>query len=321
MGNWKLPTTDKELVALARSFDAGPEPMINGHLWTEMAQFEDADRYHMSVQSRGNGKWAIVVGGATLSIDGEREYEGMNSGRTDEYLANNRYVSAREALEIADHYRRRVTSAILEARKTKPGSTQWGGLDDYVIFRATALAYVAHRGQFRKFSVPGQEPTPYINHPAAIADTTENWVISHDKPEQRRVMVSAAWLHDVIEDCPAEFTERIKGLDQGVYTLVQELTNPSKQHPKLRRADRKKMDRDHLQHVSWQAKVIKLIDRRSNLMEIHGQPAAPDFKRLYARESLDLLESLRSPETGDLEQELEVWARAILTDFALEAEG
>jgi hypothetical protein len=303
--------TDKEFLALARSFDAGPEPMINGYLWTEMGQFADGDHHNMMVEYRGNGKWAIKVGGCTLDIHGERQYEGMSSSRTDEYLAENRYVSAREALEIAGHYRDRVTWAILEARKTDPKSTHWGDSDDHVIFRATALAYVAHRGQVRKYSEPGQEPSPYINHPAAIASVTESWTIAKKKSEQRRLMVSAAWLHDVIEDCPAEFAGRIKELGQDIYTLVKELTNPSK-GSKLNRAARKKMDRDHLKHVSWQAKVIKLIDRRSNLMEIHGQPAEPDFKRLYARESLELLEALRSPDTADLEEELEVWARALL---------
>lgn len=313
--NWELPQTDKELVSLARSFDAGPEPMVNGYLWTEMAQFRDGDLHHMTVESRGNGKWAILSGACTISVEGEREYEGMSSNRSDKYLANNRYDSAREALEIANHYRKRVTGAILEARKTKPDSTVWGGTDDYVIFRATALAYVAHRGQFRKYARIGQDPMPYIKHPEAIAEATESWVLSNAS-DQRRLMVSAAWLHDVIEDCPAEFVPRIRDLGDDIYELVQELTNPSKQHPKLRRAERKKMDRDHLQHVSWQAKVIKLIDRRSNLMDIHGNPADLDFKRLYARESMDLLEALRSPETQALEEELEVWARAILTDFA-----
>lgn len=101
-------------------------------------------------------------------------------------------------------------------------------------------------------------------------------------------------------------------LDAEAYALVVELTNPSKKRPDLRRADRKQMDREHLAHVSWLAKVIKLIDRRSNLMEMADQPAEPDFKRLYARESEALLPYLTSPDTQGLETEYMVWVRHLL---------
>lgn len=284
-----------------------------------MDKFKDGDRYHLFVEYRGPKSWAITDHGSNLNRSGEWEYEPSNSNKTDDFLARCRYGSPREALEIANHFRTRVTDWSLTAKEEKLSRDPcgqfiydyfaWDGSEDHRIFKAIALAYYAHRehpnGGYRKF-----DPVPYICHPQTVADQTEAWVRRNNHTDRVR-LVSAAWLHDVVEDCPESFVEEIRQLDPAVLALVMELTNPSKQRPDLKRAERKKMDRDHLVHVSPEAKVIKLIDRRANLMEIAGQPADPTFKLLYANESELLLEALRSPETKDLEYELEVWIKHI----------
>jgi (p)ppGpp synthase/HD superfamily hydrolase len=118
-------------------------------------------------------------------------------------------------------------------------------------------------------------------------------------------MVAAAWLHDVIEDCGVTAEDLAEHFATGVVRLVVELTNPSKKHPDLPRAERKRMDREHAALVSREAKVIKLADRVDNLQETADDPRTPcDFVKLYRRESADLLEVLRGADKG-LEQELE----------------
>lgn len=311
---WKLPA---ELADIALSFDAGPDPLVNASIWTERYKFRDADRYRLIVASRGKDRWAITRDGGSTNLNwlGEWEYEPMNSSRTEEFFERTRFATPREALELANMFRNRITMWFEGEIEKNPEfmrsntGVPWEGSDHSQIFHCAALAYAAHRGQFRKFS----ENVPYINHPASIAQQTEDWVVRNNKPAKTRViMTGAAWGHDVAEDCPEKWIGLYKAYNLDVFNLIMELTNPSKQRPDLRRADRKKMDREHLGHVSWMAKVIKLIDRRSNLMEISDQPAEPDFKRLYARESEALIPYLTSPETKELEDEYMVWVRHLI---------
>jgi len=161
------------------------------------------------------------------------------------------------------------------------------------IQRAEALAAVAHHGQSRKYS-----GDPYIVHPIQVHQKVAEFLKSlgyefpnEETEKQRITMECAAHLHDVLEDCP-HISEReiVDFTDVDVLKLVKELTNPSK-GSKASRSVRKQMDRDHLRHVSWEAKVIKLIDRTCNLGDLQ---LCPDngFVRLYANESRLLLECL-----------------------------
>jgi (p)ppGpp synthase/HD superfamily hydrolase len=174
------------------------------------------------------------------------------------------------------------------------------------IQRAKDLATKAHDGQFRKYS--GE---PYIVHPIQVHDlmceslNTSRSYIKDGKildPTLREIrqipdwlycaMECAAYLHDVLEDCP-QITEQdiIDATDEQTLTLVKELTNPSKGST-APRAVRKKMDRDHLEDVSWGAKFIKLCDRTINLRDFE-LCSDTNFLHLYATESKDLLQVLK----------------------------
>ncbi len=310
---WTMPRNVKNMVALAQSFDAGPEPVVNGILWTEMHKYSDADRHRITVETRGPNAWVIFNGCMVLNTYGEWEYEASPSNREDDFKERTRFSTAMEAISIANHFRERVTKGVICKNPEKISGAEyasWQTSDQYKIFRAIVIAYAAHRGQFRKFSEG--DPTPYITHPEKVANSVEAWLYKGAKNNYDHTkMVMAAWLHDVVEDCAVKFTKEINDLSPDVYKLVMELTNPSKSHPKLRRAERKKMDREHLATVSPEAKVIKLIDRLSNLMEIYDQPAEPDFKLLYANESELLLPYLQGSDTEKLECELSTWIKKI----------
>lgn len=163
-------------------------------------------------------------------------------------------------------------------------------MDDLII-RAARLAKEAHEGQLRKY-----RPRPYILHPARVAARTT--LLSDATAEE----IAAAWLHDVLEDTPwTEHDLLEKGIPARTIQIVLELTNPSKQHPELPRAERKQMDFKHLRDVSIEAKRIKLIDRTDNLRDI--QDATSSFQSLYVAESVQLAECL-SGVCAELEDEL-----------------
>jgi (p)ppGpp synthase/HD superfamily hydrolase len=165
------------------------------------------------------------------------------------------------------------------------------------IISAARFAAVAHQGQKRKYN-----GRPYIEHPGRVAaritrfaESTEDWI-------------AAAWCHDVIEDCNVSLDDMRLIFGHGFFvTLVDYLTNPSKQHPNLSREARKQMDREHLARAPFAAQCIKLVDRADNLREMTDAPIP--FKRLYCEESRLLLGALRGsgllPAADELVSEFE----------------
>lgn len=170
------------------------------------------------------------------------------------------------------------------------------------IARAAAFATTAHEGQTRDDGCG-----PYIKHPervsAALARLYPNDV----------ALISAAWCHDVLEDCPQvkEATLRLT-IGNDAFALVKEVTNPSKEHPDLPRAERKAMDRAHIAVISKRAKLIKLADRTDNLTD---GTACPDkaWIATYVAESRLLFEVLKGTDEvleDDFTAALERAARA-----------
>lgn len=152
------------------------------------------------------------------------------------------------------------------------------------ILEAARYAERMHRWQIRKYT--GE---PYIMHPARVAG-----VISF-LPHSTEEMVQAAWLHDVVEDCDTSIDDIAAKFPYKVASLVQELTNPSKQFPDFSRRKRKEMDRVHAANMSKEAKIIKMVDRIDNLNSFPvTDPDAVDFVRnLYYEESYKLYEVIK----------------------------
>lgn len=167
------------------------------------------------------------------------------------------------------------------------------------ISNALALAVKAHAGVCRKY---GDEP--YSNHVIRVAFEVARTGADED-------VIAAALLHDVLEDTdvPPETIRDTVG--ERVLKIVQELTNPSHlpENKRKLRAERKRIDREHLKTVSKEAKLIKLLDRTDNLRDVVRGPR--DFQELYANESLTLLEAMRG-EHPDQERDLETMIRALL---------
>jgi len=153
------------------------------------------------------------------------------------------------------------------------------------ILLAAKYARDAHAGQKRKYT-----SRPYITHPSRVAGVAATL---EDATEE---LVVAAYLHDVVEDTPHSIDDIEESFGPEVAALVGELTNPSKGMT-CPRAERKRIDREHLAAVSREAKLIKLLARIDNLREMAG--ASANFKRLYAEESAALAETI-----GDVDERL-----------------
>lgn len=155
------------------------------------------------------------------------------------------------------------------------------------------FAVEAHKGQVRKYS-----GLPYVSHPIEVRNLISTYFSKKSDTgclvldSKYKDIESAAYLHDVLEDCPQIKEEDIEKIsNKNVLKIVKELTNPSK-GSKLPRAERKKIDRDHLAHVSWEAKLIKLCDRICNLRDFKRECKDIKFLHLYAQESYLLLQCI-----------------------------
>ena len=130
---------------------------------------------------------------------------------------------------------------------------------------AANAATQAHRGQFRK-----DRKTPYIVHPQRVAERVKFFGGDH-------VGIIAAWLHDVMEDCPggeAIVRDTLKQIElpqqdrNEIFAIVAALTkNPAIKGKTERLAD----TLNRINHAPSQAILIKLCDRMENLVDAQDQ--------------------------------------------------
>lgn len=98
--------TDKDLLSRATAFDAGPPIKVNGKKWDP--SWCDADRYNFQIVKRGQGAWAITDDMRNvLDKNGNWNYEPSPSSRTEEFISNTRWPSAKEAFEFLAEWRRK----------------------------------------------------------------------------------------------------------------------------------------------------------------------------------------------------------------------
>ena len=141
---------------------------------------------------------------------------------------------------------------------------------------AKKFATHAHNsiGQIRKYT---QEP--YIVHPAAVAELVSE--VTDDE-----TIISAAWLHDVVEDTPYSIEDIRNLFGSAVAQIVFELTGTPK-NDNLTRETRKAIDRELLKKASVAAKMIKLADIIDNTKSIETEN--PEFAKIYMMEKKLLL--------------------------------
>jgi len=173
---------------------------------------------------------------------------------------------------------------------------------NFIPAKALSFATKAHAGQLRKYT--GE---PYINHPISVAIL----VFSVDK---RRSSITAALLHDVVEDTKYEKDDIIKHFGTQIADLVEELTDVSRPSDGNREV-RKRMDRERLAMVSPQAKTIKLADLIDNSFSIIEYD--PKFAKTYIAEKKLLLDVLADGNKTLLNSALAIISHYYLTGKTL----
>ncbi len=122
-----------------------------------------------------------------------------------------------------------------------------------MINKAIEFATKAHEGQFRKGT-----KRPYIVHPVEVGDIVSSMT-------QDAEIISAAVLHDTIEDCEGvtrtllaqEFSERV------AFIVAQESEDKSKTW-----MERKRATIEHVRTAPREVKMICLADKLSNMRDI-----------------------------------------------------
>ena len=131
---------------------------------------------------------------------------------------------------------------------------------DRIWRRAAAFAARLHANHARK-----DGRTPYFSHPARVAMTVRD-TFGLDDPEA----IAAAFLHDTIEDTPADYDDIADRFGPIVADLVAALTK----NMILPEAEREADYDARLSRADWRARLIKLADVLDNAEDLHTRPDA-----------------------------------------------
>jgi hypothetical protein len=158
--------------------------------------------------------------------------------------------------------------------KGRPGQRPMPNVDEGAE-EALQYATKAHAGQTRAGG------DPYITHPMRVADHIKQYKQSHNLD----ALISAAYLHDTVEDTDTTH-EALHDLFGGlVASLVKELTSDPEQIKKMGKAQ-------YLAHkmaaMSSYALVIKLADRLDNVKDI-TTARTPAWRQKYKNETEHIL--------------------------------
>lgn len=145
--------------------------------------------------------------------------------------------------------------------------------------RALRLATKAHKGQFRK---GGGE---YINHPKEVA----RFVKQFKKSNNLDALISAAYLHDTVEDTDTTYEDLVKQFGGLIAGMVKELTTDKEASDAIGKGEY--IANKMVKMSSW-ALVIKLADRLANVQDIDERP--PEFQRKYASQTKLALDRLKT---------------------------
>jgi len=126
-----------------------------------------------------------------------------------------------------------------------------------------ALAFAAekHRMQRRK----DVEALPYINHPIALAR-----VLCNEGGIGEFKVLSAALLHDTIEDTNTTIDELRARFGEAVANIVLEVTDDKSLDKQVRKA----FQVEHAPLLSREAKLVKVADKICNLRDVASAPPA-----------------------------------------------
>jgi len=138
-----------------------------------------------------------------------------------------------------------------------------------------ALAFAAYKHRLQRRKDP--EASPYINHPIALAH-----VLSSEAGMTNARLLAAAILHDTIEDTETTYEELRERFGKTIAGVVREVSDDTT----LPKAERKRLQIEHAEHLSRRARLVKLADKICNVRDVAAN-APHDWPLVRRREYFD----------------------------------
>lgn len=152
-----------------------------------------------------------------------------------------------------------------------------------IVAKASEFAATKHEKQRRKYT-----DQPYLNHLAAVVRLLENSGIADP------TVLTAAYLHDTVEDTDTTMQEIVGEFGTDVAELVYWLTDAEKGN----RETRTLMSAWRLSRAPIQAKLIKFADIIDNCTSIRAHD--PNFFKVFAAEKALILTRMLEVEGSGL---------------------
>ncbi len=160
------------------------------------------------------------------------------------------------------------------------------------IAKAFQYALERHAGQLRK-----DNSTPYIVHPFRVF----LWLADEAKIYDENVL-SAAFLHDLIEDTSTDYDDINNEFNKEVADIVSVLTKDKS----LPEHVREKKYNEKLLNASWKAKVVKLADMYDNLCDMSNWNIDKREKLIKLKEKREQLRFIARNLPGKYEHILKI---------------
>ena len=168
-----------------------------------------------------------------------------------------------------------------------------------LVLKATQFAALKHCDQRRK-----DGKTPYIIHPISVA-----MILSEIGSIEDLEILSAALLHDTLEDTDTSAHELDKIFGSRVRIIVEELTD----NDMLTFSQRKQMQIDNAPYLSKDATLVRIADKISNVSDVIENPP-PEWNQKRCNKYVDWAEAVMN-NCQKVNQDLENHFFELLTEY------
>ena len=168
-----------------------------------------------------------------------------------------------------------------------------------LVLKATQFAALKHCDQRRK-----DGKTPYIIHPISVA-----MILSEIGSIEDLEILSAALLHDTLEDTDTSAHELDKIFGSRVRIIVEELTD----NDMLTFSQRKQMQIDNALYLSKDATLVRIADKISNVSDVIENPP-PEWNQKRCNKYVDWAEAVMN-NCQKVNQDLENHFFELLTEY------
>ena len=168
-----------------------------------------------------------------------------------------------------------------------------------LVLKATQFAALKHCDQRRK-----DGKTPYIIHPISVA-----MILAEIGSIEDLEILSAALLHDTLEDTDTSAHELDKNFGSRVRIIVEELTD----NDMLTFSQSKQMQIDNAPYLSKDATLVRIADKISNVYDVIENPP-PAWNQKRCNKYVDWAEAVMN-NCQKVNQDLENHFFELLTEY------